>query len=157
MFDIIRDLSDGLGMSKEGTMTFRQSTNPFYDGNTEGVKAHLRNTIRLELNPAAFANVVDQQEALVNAITQRWHLTPAREIENEVGTLAKLSEENQTLRTIVETFKQLDEINAHVDTLNEIRDNILAQIDEYETAAALLDEKGATTLDALTELMEKIS
>jgi hypothetical protein len=145
---------------KEETMTFRQSTNPYYEGNTDGVKAHLRNTVKIEVGKVSLAPYIDPErfvDNIVAAVTQRWHLTHANDLENEVNDLAKLSEENQTLRTIVETFKQLDEINAHVDALNEVRDNILAQIDEYETASALLDEKGAAALDTLTELMDKIS
>ena len=109
------------------------STNPYYDGNKEGVIAHLRNTLKAEFNPAAYFTWDKQIDALVTAIIQRWHLTPARDYVDDGFSLAN---ENKALHARLRLLHQFDAITGELDILEEKSDSLKDQLANLEQEAA---------------------
>lgn len=135
------------------------STNPFYDGNNEGVVAHLTNTMRLVLRENGFSESLG--EKLSDAVSQRWHLTPAQDvIDGTMSTAAAhadnvadmrsriddLLEENARFSEAIEVFKQLDYTNSTsmliIDTIEGLEQQLETLNGEGKGLVSRLQELG---------------
>jgi len=136
------------------------STNPYYEGNSEGVIAHLNNTVNLVLrelpNYTVQAGRDQIRDAVTNAVTQRWHLTPARDAnfaapETAVQESIDYAEEN--VRLVAENEKLARALVIAVEASSALAGQAI-MVDKYNEGVEVIEKAQAALKELGTSIDE---